>query len=97
MGRVRGVLGGWVSSNRVLIGLNLLNPSHLQLLIPAPLTPAPFGVLLLLKVGVARGRDFPCARPRGTCQRLGLAWWTPRPGWVRSGEVWIRFEPYSGL
>ena len=63
-----------------------------------PLDPAPFGTLLLLKVGVARGADLPWgARPRGACHRVGPAWEDPRSGWVRSGEVWNRFEPYSGL
>ena len=88
----------WKALLRVLIGLKLMNPSRLQLLIPAPLTPAPFGVLLLLKVGVARGARFPmCARPRGTCHRSGPAWWTPRPGWVRSGVIWLRVGHCSGL
>ena len=75
MGRVWGVVGGWDSSIRVLLGLKLKETQPPRTPLPAPLTPAPFRVLLLLKVGVARGRGSPCARALGAHAR-GL----DRPG-----------------
>ena len=83
---------------RVLVGFILLIPCRPRQPHADPLDPRPLGVLLLLKVGVARGAAYPhVARPRGACQRVGPTWEDPRSGWVWSWVVWVWFDHSSDL